>query len=199
MNPKIKIDNPFFNLTSLVIAIAGNIFLIGAFVLSLVFPLKFKYFVINTGPLIVLLEFFSIRAAGQLIEMRKRSSSGGSQFKLLFFYFLFAVVISVIFKNWILPFYFILSLLLKIFGLRSAKEELNLMWPAFIVSFILTAVVAGFLKPFPDEIIAYEGEGLKSYFVGNFQATLLWGAIYFGLITLKELIDFIKAKNKFFK
>lgn len=208
---------------SLTVSLAGNLFLGGLFFTALVNPQNTE-FIFRTGMLIYFVEFLSIHSSGMAFGARKKERGDNDlrvifhfaargpgknilqqnpKYTLVFFYAIFVFSLGLIFKNWYVPIYFLISLITKFFEKKALRDNLQIGLP--ILLFLLSTFVAVFafpillkLFPFPPKFSQYRMSGSSGLFVDYPQVLMVWGVTYFLSLSIVEIILFFKkrADNK---
>lgn len=203
---------------SLVLSVAGNLFLGIMFLNALINPSQNTAFIFKTGMLIFLIEFLSIHSSGMAAGLRSKgvhqgtfaykTSVFGSTFArknpkimLIAAYFIFVVAFALIFRNWFVPLFFFVSLVAKFYGNKATQDKLNI--GIMILLFIGTVfVVLPFSAlfqaffPIPQEILGQKLPGSSGLFVDVPQTLLAWGILYFFLAIVVEVVLFWKRAIK---
>lgn len=203
-------------LISFFLALFGNLSLGGMFLFAFLSPSRYADFVLRTGMLIFLIEFLSVHSSGMAFGVRKREGKGGSRqfvlrvkgpgggilqrnpkFTLIGLYSTFVVTFALIFQNWFLPLYFFVSLLAKFFGAKGRTSNLRVGLPLllFLGTTFFTVFFGGFLAklfPIPPYVLGERLPGSSGLFVDTPQTFLVWGILYFFLMSISEVFLFAK-------
>lgn len=191
---------------SFALSLAGNIFLAGIFVSSLLHP-EIKSLFYQTGAFMYIMEFLSIHSSGIAFGIRKHEHQNSQQkfanffsvpglknflrtnqkFSLVFFYTLFATGIGIIASAWYVPLYFFVSIAIKFFGKKALGDELRIGLPVLL--FIMATIISFIILPFFTKIFSY---GAKSVLTDSSGAFMAWGIVYFVSLSFAEIVLFIK-------
>ncbi|MDA2934459.1 hypothetical protein MYX82_08955 [Acidobacteria bacterium AH-259-D05] len=196
---------------NLSISLSGNLLLAGVFLSALVYPSEDTSFVLNAGLLIFLIEFLSIHSSAMAwgVKKGKVQTSGIAQefFKkhvketLIVLYSLFAITFAVAFKNVFYPLYFFVSLIGKFFGDKAAPSEQKT-WVEvglFIVSMYIVLPFSGILQehfPIPYTLYNENPDVAVGLFSDTPHTVLAWGVIYFILLTIVEIMFFVRRTKQ---
>jgi len=183
------------------IALAGNLYLVGLFLSALLYPTANVDFIFRTGALVFVMEFLSIHSSGMIegSRLQQQTPPKISPFALIGLYCVMALACAAAYHNWTLPLLFVVSVLAKYFGRRASASETS-MTALFAIIFLLTAFVTVFtaplfarLFPFSSSVMAHQrGSGV---FERVPQALLGWGVLYYFLVALAEAILFFKTRK----
>ena len=195
-------------------SIITNLILVGLFVRALMDPVEFKDFIYKTGLMIFVLEFMTLHSSGMFFGSQQKTD-GKSPLKtvkakiaMISFYSLFIVTFAAMTKQWLAAVYFVVSLVSKAFFSRAINPEQR-MAPvaAGIVMLLLSTFIvvwsAGLLVdwfPFPSEVRSAKPAGQSGLFIDKPQTMVVWGILYFSLMTVCEVLIFragLKKKPSF--
>lgn len=188
----LKILNTIFTFLS-------SIAIIGFFVQALLYPESNVNWIYSSAIIIFVVEFLSIHSSAMMMGDVLSKNKKKNATYLFLFYLFFTVVMTVAFKNYILPFLFILSTYIKFFMVRhiqTSKTYLLVAILTLIVSLIIVSVGASFLQnlfPFPQEVLMAKPADATGVFVEVPQTVLAWGVMYFSIQFLINL--FLEIKN----
>lgn len=187
-----------FKLLKPLAAFVSSVAIIAYFVQALLFPEANASWIYSSAIIIFVVEFLSIHSTammmGGVISKNKKKNAT----YLFFFYLFFTIVLTVVFKNYILPFFFILSTFIKLFTveyLEVKKVYLFIAVFSFLIPLILVLISAPFLEnlfPFPQEVLLAKPKEATGLFVDVPQTILAWGVIYFSAQFLINLFLLIK-------
>lgn len=211
---------------SLVIAVAGNLSVAALYFYAFRHPGLYAEFIFKTGMLIYIVEFLSIHSNMMVVSFRKRgigaaqktvfnaaaksSRFGGGTLRkyrrgaLFGIYLIFVATISLPFKNWFIPFQFIVSMISKFYGGKAsaAPFKSGLMIILFIVStfaVVIFAPLIRFLFPLAQEVLNQKIPGSSGLFIDAPQTLLIWGMLYFVSLAIMEFALFRRRTTKFLK
>ncbi|MBU0470332.1 MAG: hypothetical protein KKA62_06180 [Nanoarchaeota archaeon] len=196
---------------ALMISVIANVSLIWIFVSSLLFPEKNIDFILKTGFLIFIIEFFSIHSSAfATVAVGAQLAPPWMKrfwFKvsLFTFYCLFVIVIAFVYNNWFLPFLFLSSLATKFFLKKAVDRSIVSMVAPFISIglFVISGITIGFFLPsffestfpFPAEIMQVATEDGGGLFEEAPQLLLGWGVLYYSLSLIVDLIIFFVTRR----
>ena len=123
---------------------------------------------------------------------------------LFVFYGMFIVVFAAMTGQWLGAVYFLVSLGGKVAYSKSINAEERLKPVAAGIAMLLLSTftvvfTAGLLKkmfPFPHEVLSARPPGQSGLFIDSPQTLLVWGILYFSLMTLCEILIFRKSHGK---
>lgn len=193
---------------SLLIAVATNVTLAALFYRALTNPVDFTDFIYKTGIMIFLLEFMSLHSSGMFFgaaqerrKTRKKWMTLKVKVFMFIFYNIFVVTFASVTGQWLAAVYFFVSLASKAVFSRSVDAEQRLapvaagiamlLLSTFIVVFSASLLADRF--PFPAEVRAARPPGQSGLFVSTPQTLMAWGVLYFGLMTLCEILIYRHA------
>jgi len=201
---------PFEDYLSLILSLIGSFSLVWLFSSALISPEQ-NTFILKSGVLLFLVEFLSVHSSVMAMGVRKREEDKNivffyhvkgpkfvqrnPKFMMVFIYSLFILTYALIFKNWFIPVYFFISLLIKFYGNKATHDrfKVGLTVILFVVSFLIILPFSGLLSrafPIEEELIGEKiGSGLL---VDVPQVVLAWGVLYFFLGSVIEGILFFK-------
>ncbi|MBU0470331.1 MAG: hypothetical protein KKA62_06185 [Nanoarchaeota archaeon] len=191
---------------ALMISVIASVSLIWIFISSLLFPEKNVNFIINTGMLIFIFEFLSVHSSVMIIGIQQSPKKMfWLKVGLFSFYFLFVTVVALVESNWFFLFLFLSSLATKIFLNKAVDRSImSILTPFIYVALLLISVsiVCSFphffeiIFPFPAEIMQTLTEsGSTGLFIEVPQTLLSWGALYYSLSLIVNLIIFFVARR----
>lgn len=194
----------FEKILSLLLAIAGNIFLVGIFIGALLFPERHADFIFKSGLLIFVIEFMSIHSSGMFASDKiditigsrtKRSGHWFWRFFMIFIYSSFVGAFGIAVGNYFLPLMYFVSLISKVFVNRAAARPMPMFVsiPLLLFSVGFVAATAEWwasLFPFPEEVLGQKLPGSRGLFVDQPQTLLVWGIVYYFLLAVIELLLF---------
>ena len=193
---------------SLLAAIATNLFLAGLFYRALSNPLYFKDFIYKTGLMIFVIEFMSLHSSGMFFGPAQQAKKTGKKVMttkvksaLLVFYIMFVYAFASATEHWLAALYFVVSLASKALYSRSIDLERRLAPVAagiamLVISTFVVVFAAPLLAnwfPFPPEVLSARPTGQSGLFINTPQTLMAWGALYFSLMTLCELVIFRRS------
>jgi hypothetical protein len=187
----------------LIMAVGGNLVLAGIFFQALIFPHSSIDFIFRASLLIFIVEFFSIHSSGMAAKittntirvagMKMKVSKNEEKIIIMGIYILLVILISITFQNWIVPFFFIISMVTKFFGHKSRAVLASSMlynFVIFLISILLIILLTEPLKlmfPFPPEVLLKKDPGTSGLFIDAPQTVLFWGVIYFTSLAIMEI------------
>lgn len=178
------------------------ILIIAFFVQTLINPDKNLSWVYNNAILIFAIEFLSLHSSGIGNFFRTEANYKKPSLILFFIYLIFAVVLAVLFDNFILPIFFILSTINKFFitgFLKIDKKYFGINILLFILPLIIVLIASPYLQtifPFPQSILDAKPIGATGLFIEVPQTSLVWGIIYFSSILIMNMYLLIKNKHE---
>lgn len=191
--------NILFKYLNTVGVFLSSIAMIGFFVQALLYPEFNINWIYSSAVIIFVIEFLSIHSSGMMMgEVLSKDKKKNATY-LFFFYLFFTIGLTVVFKNYILPFFFILSTYIKFFiGRHFAANKIYLIINIFtlVIPLIIVSVGAPFLKnlfPFPQEVLMAKPANATGVFVDVPQTVLVWGVLYFSIQFVINL--FLEIKN----
>lgn len=182
-----------------IFAFLSSIAIITFFVQALLFPEFNVNWIYSSAMIIFVVEFLSIHSSAMMMGEVLSENKKKNATYLFFFYLFFTIVLTVVFKNYILPFFFILSTYIKFFMGRhfvANKTYLIINVFALIIPLIIVLIGSSLLQnlfPFPQEVLMAKPENATGVFVDVPQTVLAWGVIYFSIQLLINL--FLEIKN----
>ena len=160
---------------SLGISLATNLFMVGLFCRALTHPAMFAEFIYKTGIIIFVIEFMSLHSSGMLLgSAATKRKSGQTPFPAKGRFVL-------------LPFYI---LMVGVF----AAAIVMLLVSTFVVIFSAKFLADWF--PLPAEVRAARPPDTSGLFVDTPQTLMAWGALYFSLMTVFEVLIYRKHGEK---
>jgi len=193
---------------SLLLAIATNLFLVGVFYSALINPVDYKDFIYKTGIMIFMIEFMTLHSSGMLFGSAQKAQKEGKRrfglkekIGLFVFYNLFVVVFAAQTGQWLAAVYFAVSLASKAIYSRSIDAEQRLAPVAAGIAMLLLStflvvfgakLIAGWF-PLPAEVRAARPSGQSGLFISTPQTLMMWGVLYFMLMTVCEMAIFRKS------
>lgn len=197
-------------IVSLSIALATNLFMVGLFCRALTNPAGFTDFIYKTGIMIFVIEFMSLHSSGMFLgAVREKMPSGKLAFStkgkilLMAFYMIMVGAFAAGTGQWMPALYFFISLVGKATFSRTieARKRLApvaagiamLLLSTFIVVFSAQLLADWF--PLPAEVRAARPPDQSGLFVSTPQTLLAWGAIYFSLMTVCEVMIYRKHRQ----
>jgi len=191
-------------------ALATNVVLVVFFVRALLHPADFTDFIYKTGIMIFMIEFMSLHSSGMFFGAAQKQQAGSKvmtlklKLTLFVFYGMFIVVFAAMTGQWLGAVYFLVSLGGKVAYSKSINAEERLKPVAAGIAMLLLSTftvvfTAGLLKkmfPFPHEVLSARPPGQSGLFIDSPQTLLVWGILYFSLMTLCEILIFRKSHGK---
>ena len=191
--------NILFKYLNTVGAFLSSISIIGFFVQALISPELNINWIYTNAVIIFIIEFLSIHSTAMMIGEAHSKDKKKNATHLFFLYLFFTIVLTVIFKNYILPFFFILSTYIKFFMGRyiaDSKTYLLISILTFIIPLIIVIIGANLLEylfPFPQEVLMARPVDAKGLFYDVPQTVLVWGVLYFSIEFIINLYLQIKT------
>jgi len=195
------------SILSLAISLVGNLFLAGLFLSAALFPGNSAKFIFDTGALIFMVELFGISASMFSLGFHGTGTQAltfGNQSRALYIGILlfFMGAMALIYNAWFLFLYFLVSLISKFYGRKSAPDpqKIGMVVILLIFTLFLTSIAAPLLKilmPLPQEIFEYSpaggGDGL---WLSAPQTIIAWGVLYYFLLAAIELEFYLVPRNQ---
>jgi len=194
--------------SSIWLSALGNIYLAGIFFWALIHPETSRDFIINTAILICMIEFLTIHSSGMLSGSYPTLGDGeewGGQTDIIFkwvkrfafswrfflfcFYLIFVASLYFTFHNFYALFYFVISLLSKVFARTPGEESEHI---AFHVGlFLLTMVIVSSLGGIfggvhGGSLMTCNGSKCSGLFIEVPWTILSWGILYYGALAIME-------------
>jgi hypothetical protein len=195
---------------SLGIAMTTNLLLVVLFCRALTHPAGFTDFIYKTGIMIFVIEFMSLHSSGMFLgavqqegKTGKTALSTRGKIVLFAFYNIMVVAFAAGTGQWIAALYFFISLVGKATFSRTIDAQKRLAPVAAGIAMLVVATFVVVLSaslladwfPLPAEVRAARPPDQGGLFVNTPQTLMAWGAIYFSLMTICELMIFRKHRE----
>lgn len=193
------------------ITLLFNLSLSGYFVYSFLYPIETNYWLVQSGFLIIFLEFFSFfvtLSTTQILGKKSGWSFGGSPWAGIIIPAILAFFMCFAFDNLLLFGYFILTSAVKAFSLYNKKDAIsegtNIAYSVvvFIISIFIAYPLSFISIFFPEQNLIYQeffellpGKHSGSI-VDNPFLIVSWGVIYFTISALLAFLNLPKIGRK---
>jgi hypothetical protein len=191
-------------------ALATNLFMVGLFCRALTNPAGFTDFIYKTGIMIFVIEFMSLHSSGMMLGSAQRTEKSGKtafstrgRIVLVGFYTLMVGAFAAGTGQWMPAVYFVISLVGKAIFNRTldirkrlapvAAGVAMLLLSTFVV--VLSARLLADWFPLPAEVRAARPPAQGGLFVDTPQTLMAWGAIYFSLMTICDVMIYRRHRE----
>ena len=200
------------SIISKIVFVVFNIVMIYYFIRGFLYPTESNFWLVHYGFPIIMMEFFGVFIVLMAPGIKQKETIKKSVFSISIVLF-FALVITILFNNLWIFFYFALSMATKFFIVFSNddyEKEVKL-YVTIMIALILSAFLAlifsgiGHSFPYQQELLRnkiietttrIKGSSVSGEIVDNPSYILSWGVIYYILLTIFHTFNLIRFQKK---